>query len=416
MISTRAPRAPRLERQRRALTNVGGQVEAVGDEAVVRALRTAMDAQPDSEQARAHVHGFHSYPARMMPTLARRLIELLSPERSVVLDPFCGSGTVLVEARLAARDCVGLDLNPLAVALASLKTRGLSDLEGADLVGAAEHVASHGEARRLKRAGATRRYPEQDATQFEPHVLLELDGLLDGMRQLAAGWQRDALRLVLSSILTKVSRRSGDTGQVELRPRRLATGATIRLFLRKTDELAARMAEFSKLVPKAAPPGRLVLGDARSLPGVRPSSVDLVVTSPPYPGNYDYLAQHETRIRWLGFDARPLREAEMGARRMLEPMGMEAARSQYERDLTAVLQVVRRVMRAEGRVAMVVADSVLSGQALWAEPTVRSCAARAGLRWLATASQSRPHFHRPTARAFAQRGRREHVIVMAAGR
>ncbi|MEM3661053.1 MAG: DNA methyltransferase [Thermoproteota archaeon] len=44
-------------------------------------------------------HGLHEYPARMIPQIAQRLINRYSPEGGKILDPFCGSGTVLVEAR-----------------------------------------------------------------------------------------------------------------------------------------------------------------------------------------------------------------------------------------------------------------------------------------------------------------------------
>lgn len=45
-------------------------------------------------------HGLHPYPAGMIPQIANRLIERYSKPRLTVLDPFCGSGSVLVESRL----------------------------------------------------------------------------------------------------------------------------------------------------------------------------------------------------------------------------------------------------------------------------------------------------------------------------
>lgn len=52
------------------------------------------------EFTKAYTHGFHSYPAMMIPQVARRLILEYSSEGDTLLDPFCGSGSVLVEAKL----------------------------------------------------------------------------------------------------------------------------------------------------------------------------------------------------------------------------------------------------------------------------------------------------------------------------
>lgn len=67
-------------------------------------------------------HGLHPYPARMVPQIAGRLLHRLVHVNDVVLDPFCGSGGVLVEARLAGLNSIGIDINPLACLLAEVKS------------------------------------------------------------------------------------------------------------------------------------------------------------------------------------------------------------------------------------------------------------------------------------------------------
>src|SRR5262249_17266475 len=119
-------------RERRSLSHVGGAVDMGGDPALAQRLALALDVDAEPSASRDHVHGFHSYPARMHPATAARLVAAFAPPGATVLDPFCGSGTVLVEAMLAGRRAVGTDLNPLAVALATLKTtpRSARELEG----------------------------------------------------------------------------------------------------------------------------------------------------------------------------------------------------------------------------------------------------------------------------------------------
>ena len=61
-----------------------------------------------------YTHGLHLYPAKLHPYIARRLIDQYGTKGQMMLDPFCGSGTTLVEARLAGLNSVGYDVNPTA--------------------------------------------------------------------------------------------------------------------------------------------------------------------------------------------------------------------------------------------------------------------------------------------------------------
>ncbi len=76
-------------------------------------------------QTQALTHGLHPYPARMVPGIARELVLRYSSRGDLVYDPFCGSGTTLVEGTIAGRRVIGLDLNPFAVLLSKAKTTPL---------------------------------------------------------------------------------------------------------------------------------------------------------------------------------------------------------------------------------------------------------------------------------------------------
>jgi len=71
-------------------------------------------------------HNFYRYPARMSPEFARAAITLYSEPHDVILDPFLGGGTTVVEALANGRRSIGVDLNPLATFVASAKTTPLS--------------------------------------------------------------------------------------------------------------------------------------------------------------------------------------------------------------------------------------------------------------------------------------------------
>jgi SAM-dependent methyltransferase len=330
-----------------------------------------------------------------------------------VLDPFCGSGTVLVEGRLAGCAVVGVDVNPIAVELAWLKVRGVDAPERTRILAAAREVTVGAQARRRTKAGATRSYGREDVAMFDPHVLLELDGLRSGIEALTDRSVRRTLALVLSAILVKVSRRPGDTAARHV-PRRLASGFTLRLFGDKVEELVRRLAAFEselRRAPGAAPPV-VRLGDARKLDGVPAASAHLVLSSPPYPGNYDYLAHHAARLRWLGMDDRAFAQGEIGARRHLDPLGEAGALARWSDDLGRALAAMARSLAPGGVVVLLIADSVVGKRAVFADDLVRALARTARLRVRAVASQTRPHFHRPTRAAFARRPRREHAIAL----
>jgi SAM-dependent methyltransferase len=339
------------------------------------------------------------------------LIEGFSRSGAQVLDSFCGSGTVLVEARLAGRKALGVDVNPLAIELSRLKTNGPGAAWVPGLVGMAKRVAEHADERRLKRVGATRRYEKVDVDLFPPHVLLELDGLRDGIAHVESEPLERALLLVLSAVLTKVSVRAGDTGRAE-GPKRISSGYTTRFFVKKAEELARRLAAAGALLPRAAPLARFVNADARHLDGVSNGVVDLVVSSPPYPGVYDYVVHHRDRLRWLDLPEDEFSEHEIGARRHARGVSFGYALSRFRSEFGAALAEFGRVLAPGGAAVLVLADSVLASQAVYADELVASLAPSAGLAVIAVASQRRPHMHGPTQEAFAKRPRREHTLLL----
>lgn len=408
-------------KRRRSLTNVGGEIERGGDERASEQLAHAVDVAPTAEADapdRAHVHGFHAYPARAHPVTARRLVEAFAPARGLVLDPFCGSGTILIEAMLAGRDALGTDLNPLAVMLARAKTYPRKPEVTAALIESAKEVAAFADARRKAKLGATRRLPQEDVSVFAPHVLLEMDGLRAGIEK-APPEARPDLQLVLSSILVKLSAKRGDTSD-EPMEKRVSAGYPARLFVRKTEELAQRYAELATALPSPPPRGRVLLDDAQKLAKVEDASVDAVITSPPYVATYDYLAHHELRMRWLGLDMRRLAKDELGARRHYEHLSPGQALASWEREMAAFLRALARVTKRGAPVILLIADSATPRgprgeppEALRADVVVADAAAHLGtFEPVARASQARPHFHAPTMTAFRDKPRAEHALLL----
>ncbi|MCL2777094.1 MAG: site-specific DNA-methyltransferase [Polyangiaceae bacterium] len=413
---------------RRSLSNVGGNIDEGGNRDVSRALAHAIDVVPTTSANapdRAHVHGFHAYPARLHPVTAKRLIESFSSKGDIVFDPFCGSGTVLVEAMLAGRRAIGTDLNPLAVMLARSKTHVRSPEQISALVFAAKDVSAFADACRKRKSGASRRLAREDVAVFAPHVLLELDSLRTGI-ELAPPAARPDLQLVLSSILVKLSQKRGDTSNDAV-DKRIGQGYPARLFVHKTEEFARRLSEFGELAKAASalsdpnmPAARVMLDDARTLRKLDTASVDTVITSPPYVATYNYIEHHAMRMRWLGLSAHQLAKGELGSRRHYAELTPSGAKKAWARELGEFLSAIVRVTRKGANVIVLLADSATGRGprdeeplALRADELVADVAAHLqSLVPVARASQVRAHYHSPTSRAFRDRPRMEHALLL----
>lgn len=69
-----------------------------------------------------YTHCFHNYPAMMIPQVAGRILDEFGKGSHVLFDPYCGTGTSLVEANLRGISAIGVDINPLARLIAKVKT------------------------------------------------------------------------------------------------------------------------------------------------------------------------------------------------------------------------------------------------------------------------------------------------------
>ncbi len=92
-------------------------------------LEAFLQAASYQGRVKGYTHALYKYPARFSPIFVRQAIETFSSKGGVVLDPFVGGGTTLVEARLAGRHSLGADISSLAVFLTRTKTIPLSESE-----------------------------------------------------------------------------------------------------------------------------------------------------------------------------------------------------------------------------------------------------------------------------------------------
>lgn len=353
-----------------------------GDDDLSDTLARALEYSGREER---ETHGFHTYPAGMHPNCAQDIIAVCP---GAVHDPFCGGGTVLVEGVLANRQTSGTDISPVALMVAQART---SPIEMATpLRSAARRVAEYAK-QPIEVA-----VPEEISGWYEPHVAQEIGRMRDAILKADPAVQ-PLLRTVLSSILIKTSFRESDTSN-HRSPTQRPPGTTLTLFHKKARLLGRSL----EMMPANLPVAGIHRGDARITPA--PHKVGLILTSPPYPGVYDYLPMQQLRFAWL--DLKPGRDFtnEIGSRRDFRARGRGDALKVWQADTEKWIATQASMLDKGGRMVIVVGDGLVAGRMVdTLYPTVEAMEA-AGMRIIARASADRPDHARGATRI-------EHLVM-----
>ena len=325
----------------------------------------------------------HPFPARMAPEIALDCIpEGQRGKAQRILDPMCGSGTVLSVAARRGHHATGVDLDPLAI----LMTRvAISPLDTSQCDQLREQVVSTATSDPRTRLpwndDETRRFAEY---WFAERQRLQLARLSRAIAELPVGPLRALAEVSLSrTIITKAPKASLAADTSHSRPHRVSDTSdydVIAGFSLAVTNLA-RLLEARRLVGSA----EAYLGDCRTLDFVETSSIDMVVTSPPYLNAIDYMRGHKFALIWLGYlipELRGIRSSSIGAERALGgPAEAEAAELvaqieseavdptrlptailvRYSHDMLLFARQMKRVLKPKARLVAVVGNSTLRG-------------------------------------------------------
>ena len=327
------------------------RIEQRGDERLSGLLADALRL-PEEEQDLLvdGPHGIHPYPARFHPSLLRRVLTQLPPG-ALVGDPFCGSGTVLVEAMRSGRPCFGSDINPLAVELARLRTSRWDRRQAVGFVAAATRAHEEAAERRETRFGVLAR----GERRFPRHVLAQLISLRATIEDEPIEELRPPMLMALSSLMARFASRPGrEAPNVNRR-------AVRDYFLRRCEQIAEALTTFNQEVLQRLPDARIRLADARRC-GWPPRSADAIITALPSPGIYDYGEEQALRSTWLELTPGPGPEAEIGRRGTTEREwadGMHQALLELVRITAPGAWIVLHVADGAGRPGPARADQLL---------------------------------------------------------
>jgi hypothetical protein len=143
-------------------------------------------------------HDIYRYPARFSPRFVREAIRCFTDRGDLVVDPFCGGGTSVVEAIALGRRAAGMDINSLATFLTRAKTTPLSIHDVRDIRAWAARLRSFGS----KTAGEAtlEQFTERSRRHVPSHVSAFFDRVLARLDSVPIGRQQNFVRLVLLSV------------------------------------------------------------------------------------------------------------------------------------------------------------------------------------------------------------------------
>jgi len=324
---------------------------------------------PEGERTR-HVHRLHPYLGKFIPQLVEIFLRKYFKPGQTVLDPFCGSGTTLIQANELGINSVGIDISAFNVLLSRVKiikyNLKLAKKEILDILEKVR-VSSKKKSRQLELLGVLSGYAgksliktnnEYLRTWFAPQALQEL---LTYRRLIDA--ENYKYKDLLKVILSRSARSARLTTHFDLdfpknpqtepywcykHGRNCNPTEEAYKFLRRYSiDTFRRLEEFESVRTDAKV--TVLHGDSRNLKIPR---VDGVVTSPPYVGLIDYHEQHAYSYHLLGLEDN--RKHEIGAASNGSSL---KAKDLYQEDIGKVFQNITRSMPKGGRLIIVANDN-----------------------------------------------------------
>lgn len=350
------------------------------------------------------VPSMHPFPARMAPEIAlNSLVDLRQEDGRVadccVLDPMCGSGTAVSAAASLGCHAIGRDIDPLAVLISKVATTHITDCDF--VLKSAESIVSRAE----KYSDSAPIWDDDETLRFVSYWFGERQRaqLASLSRQLSSfeeGPTRDVLYLALSRIIdTKTPKASLASDTSHSRPHKTINKSDYDVysgFIKAVRQLIRRLEKN----PNTGC-ADVKIGDAREL-DLGDSSVDLIITSPPYLNAIDYMRGHKLSLVWMGYtipELRHIRSESIGANRkpteevdsyvgkMIEyvqnaaidcealPKGVIA---RYAQDLLLTSLEMHRVLKRGSKAVLVVGNSTIRGNYIENDVLTRMSCEQAG--------------------------------------
>ncbi|MGY5853412.1 MAG: DNA methyltransferase [Candidatus Thorarchaeota archaeon] len=247
-------------------------------------------------------HGIHKFPAKFFPELPRYLIKRFSERGETILDPMCGSGTVVLEGLLNDRRAVGIDIDPIAQLVTRVKTKPLDE----QVLRRLSNDTQHNIVQRFENGYTPTHIPEFNYRDnwFHDFVLHELGIIKDTISDVSRSHPDylDFFTVIFSSIIRDVSNADPHCTRTVIRnkqTRNITPGETLSKYAKVLDQQVHAMVDLIKTAGDFIHWNIQILGCSATSTGLDSDSIHLAVTSPPYINAVDYPRTHQLEMYWL---------------------------------------------------------------------------------------------------------------------
>lgn len=292
-----------VDREKAGRLTYFARVQAGGHatETVQAKLEEAARNGRSRQATRYSVHGLHEYKGKFNPQVAKAVLNIFGVGPGTkVLDPFCGSGTTLVECAHLGAVGIGTDLNPLAVFVANAKLRCLatpaSTLQG-DLVRLGKQI------KRITAPRLALAQTERDQylrAWFQDEQLARIEAVRKAV--LSACPDRSEIFLALASnLLRDYSEQDPNDLRIRRRSSPLPETPFQDAVLAACEKFIDRLEATQRVLELQNVTGQALLGDVRDLSGAPVDGpFDAAITSPPYATALPYIDTQRLSLVWLG--------------------------------------------------------------------------------------------------------------------
>ncbi|MAU70856.1 MAG: hypothetical protein CML04_02075 [Pseudozobellia sp.] len=322
-------------------------------------------------------HGYHRYPAKFLPNIVKKIIEDYTNDEDVIADLFAGCGTTLVESKIHGRKSVGVDINPVAKLIANAK---IKCIEPSKLDKSFEELKKCIEKCNTKNL-RSKAVHERIDYWFGESEKLKINFLYESILKLNVDRGIKNFFLVgLSNVLKNCSKWLQTSTKPQIDPNKIPSDP-FTAFKSQIKKMQRKNAEFFdelKRLGFANVACEILLEDARNT-SIETESIDAIITSPPYVTSYEYADLHQLTGYWYDYieNLREFRknfigtfysynenlfsEATLAQRiiRQIEEKHTRTAKevSNYFNDISLVAKEMKRILKPEGRVFLVVGNT-----------------------------------------------------------
>lgn len=261
------------------IRNFEKQIEK--EKASGRTLQRRIDYSWDFEGAKTkpYTHGFHTYPAMFIPQVARRLLLTYSKKKDTICDIFCGSGTALIESRLLSRNSYGIDLNPLAIFLAKVKTTAIEPKKLSEV-----YLRLLERVKKIKDDQIEKPKFYNLEFWFKNKVIFELAKIKKAIKEIGNEKVRNFFMVSFSETVRKTSNsKNGEFKLVKMKDKEFEryNPDVLEIFKKKTEANLKGAEQYYKDIDKKTWT-KIIYGDSSKDNGIKENSIDCIITSPPY--------------------------------------------------------------------------------------------------------------------------------------